>query len=103
MVEISNEFETWPDQIINLSYIPFIAEKVSDCHQHNLLSFDRIFLQLTDKVEMDEVLDEFENCPGQIIYFTVTIPWLLKMPIFNLIIGVTPSVLIRVSLTLHIK
>ena len=28
-----------------------------------LLSFDRIFLLLADKVDMDKILDEFENWP----------------------------------------
>ena len=27
MDEISNKFKNWPDMIINLSYIPLIAEK----------------------------------------------------------------------------
>ena len=39
---------------------------------------------------MDEVLDEFENCPHQIIYFRVTSPGLLKTSIFNLVISITP-------------
>ena len=29
MDEISKEFKNWPDRIINLSYVPLIAEKVA--------------------------------------------------------------------------
>ena len=36
-------------------------------------------MKLADKVDMDDVLDEFENCPDQIIYFRVTSTRLLKM------------------------
>ena len=35
---------------------------------------------------MDEVLDKFENCQNQVIYFRVTAPLFLKMPIFDLFI-----------------
>ena len=64
-----------------------------------------MFLELADKVDMDEILEEFENCPDLIIYFRVTIPWFLKMPIFDLLISihVTPSVFIRSSWILHIR
>ena len=31
-------------------------------------------MEFTDKVDMVEVLDEFENCPVQVIYFRVQIP-----------------------------
>ena len=31
------------------------------CHQYNTFSFDQIFLKLADKVDMDEILDEFKN------------------------------------------
>ena len=41
MDEISNEFENWPDQIINLkNYIPGLKKKhLFDCLQHNSFSF----------------------------------------------------------------
>ena len=49
-------------------------------------------MEFTDKVDMVEVLDEFENCPVQVIYFRVQIPCFLKMPL-DLVISITPSVL----------
>ena len=71
---ISDVFETWPDRIIYLTYVSLIVKKslYLTYHQHNLFSFDWIILKLADKVDMDEVLDKFENCPDQIIYFRVT-------------------------------
>ena len=33
------------------------------CQHHNLLSFDKIFLKLIDKVDRDEISDEFETSP----------------------------------------
>ena len=39
--------------------------------QLNSFSFDQIILKLADKVDMDEVLDKFDDCPDQIIYFRV--------------------------------
>ena len=68
-------------------------------------TFDRMFLELADKVDMDEILEEFENCPDQIIYFRVKILRFLKVPIFDLLISihVTPSVFIRSSWILHIR
>ena len=40
-----------------------MAETVSVlvCHQHNSFSFDWIFLKLADKMDMDEISDEFET------------------------------------------
>ena len=71
-------------------------------HQRNSFNFDWIILELADKVEMDEVLNEFKNCPDQVICFRVTTIWFLKMPIFDLVIRMTPPVLIRSSL-MYIK
>ena len=70
MDEISNEFETWPDQIICLfSNIPLVVEKASIrlCYQHNSFSLDGMFLKLADKVDMYEIFNEFETWPDQII------------------------------------
>ena len=37
------------------------------CHHHNSFSFDQMFLKLADKVDMDEILNKFENWPEWII------------------------------------
>ena len=78
--EFSDEFKTLPDQIINLIYVPLIAEKASVwlCHQHNSFSFDMIFLTLADKVDIDEILDVFENWPDRIIILKVMPPELRR-------------------------
>ena len=51
------KFENWPDRIINLWIMaPWLLHKpIWLCHQHNLFNFDRIFLKLADKVDIDEV------------------------------------------------
>ena len=36
-------------------------------HLHNSFSFDRIHLKLADKVDMDEISEEFKNWPDRII------------------------------------
>ena len=38
----------------------------------NLLSFDRLILEITDKVHMDEVLNQIETCPYQVILELLT-------------------------------
>ena len=57
-----------------------IAEKVSVrlCHHHNLFSFDQNFLKPAAKMNIDKILDQFENWPDRIIYFRVKFPGLLK-------------------------
>ena len=47
---ILDGFETWSDHIICLKVIsPLLLKKpIFDYHQHNLFSFDLIFLELTD-------------------------------------------------------
>ena len=47
------------------------------CHNHNSFSFDWMFLKLAGKVDMDEILDEFENWPDQIINLSY-IPWIAE-------------------------
>ena len=72
MDEISNEFKNWPDWIITLRITsPLLPQKslFDFCHQRNSFSFDWIFLKLEDKVDMDEILDEFET--GQIGSFII--------------------------------
>ena len=78
---ISHEFETWPDRIICLRRVSLIVIKKQQQQKKqqqsifdfildfiiSIFSFDRIILKLADKVDMDEVLDKFENCPDQII------------------------------------
>ena len=44
------------------------------------------------KMDMDKVWDESQNCPDQNIYYRVMSSWLLKTPIFDLVISITPSV-----------
>ena len=51
--------------ILELHVIPTTGEKASVwlCHQGNLFSFHQIFLKFADKMNMDEIWDEFENWP----------------------------------------
>ena len=70
MYRISDELETWPDRMIYFRVtFPWLLKRayIWLYHQHNLFSFDQIILEFGDKVGMDEVFDEFENCPDQII------------------------------------
>ena len=50
-----------------------------------------------------KISDEFENRPSQPIYHRVTSLWLLKMPIFYLVIIVALSVLIRSFWNLYVR
>ena len=44
-------------------------------------------------MDMDKVLDKFENCPDRVIYsYNLLIP---ENAYFNLVINITPSVFIR--------
>ena len=90
---------------LSKNYVPLIVAKsyIWLYHQHKLFSFDWIIPELVDKVGINEVLYEFETCQDQIIYFRVTIPWFLKMPVFDLVISITPSAIIRSSWLLHIR
>ena len=54
---------------LSLSKVPLMVEKPKFDF---IFSFDHIILKLADKVDMDEVLDEFEHCLDQYIYFRVT-------------------------------
>ena len=61
-----------------------IAEKpLFDSHHYNSFSFDRMFLKLGDNVDMDEILEKFENLLDRIIGLKLTSPWLLKKPLFD--------------------
>ena len=73
-----------------------IAKKapVRLCYQHNSFRFDWFFQKLADKVEMDEVSDEFETWPDQIISYRVTSPLIAEKPLYGCI---TCSVLIGSS------
>ena len=55
------------------------------------------FLKVADKMDMDEILDKFENWPDQIINLSITSSWLLKKPLFGFVISITHSVLIETS------
>ena len=56
-----------------------------------------MLLKLTDKMDMDEISNKFENWPDRIINNGDTLPWLLKKPLFDFFISITHSVLIRSS------
>ena len=154
MDKISDEFKNCPDRIINLRVtFPWLLKKYQiDSHQHNLFSFDQIFLKLADKVDMDEIsarshhlsksyvplivekdyswlyhqhysfsfdwislelpadqmeknetVDKFKNCPDQVIYYRVTNPWFLKLPIFDLVMNLNASVFYQIFLNLTYK
>ena len=106
MYEIFDKFENWQDQIINLRITsPWLLKKASVwlCHQHNLFSFDRTFLKLADKVDMNGIFNKFETWPDWIICFRVTSLWLWEKPIFDFISSITHSVLIGSSWNLQIK
>ena len=59
MDEILDKVKNWPDWIISLSLA---------------FSFDRSFLKLADKGGMDEISNEYENCPDQNTNLRVTSP-----------------------------
>ena len=42
------------------------------CHHNNSHSFDRLFLKLADKMNMDTISNKFENWPDRIIDLRVT-------------------------------
>ena len=46
---------------------------------------------------MDKISDEFETCPDRIINIRVTSTDCSKRPLFDLVISITPSVLIQSS------
>ena len=94
---ISDGFETWPDWIICLRLISPLLLKKPIFDISITYNLDQIILKLADKVDLDEMLDKFVNCPDQIIYYSVTSTRWLKTPIFNIVFGTTPSVLIRSS------
>ena len=81
--EISDEFENWPDRIINLRVTSPRLLKL--CHQRNLFSFARIFLKLADKVTTDNISVGYEDWIDWIINLRVTPPWLLKKPLFDFV------------------
>ena len=99
MDEIWDEFKTGQIKSLILELLPLDCWKASVwlCHQHNSFNFDRIILTLADKMDMDEIWDEFENWPNRIIYVRVTSPWLLKKPLFDFVISISHSVLIGSS------
>ena len=68
------------------------------CYQHYLFSFNRIFLKLADKVDMDEVWDVCEKWPDKIILLRILSLWL-----FDFVLSITCSVLVGSSLNLQIR
>ena len=73
---VASQTSSKPGQIASFvkSYAPLIVVKAFIYHQHNSFSFDWIILELADKVDMGEVLDEFEKRPDLIVYLRVTTP-----------------------------
>ena len=55
MDEISDEYENWPDPIIELPPLNDEKASIQLYHQHHSFSFDEIFLKLANKVDMDEI------------------------------------------------
>ena len=105
MDEISDDFKTWPDQIINLRVSSTDCWKKSlfDFVINNAFGFDRIFLKVADKVDMDGISGEFETWPDWIICLSLMSPWLLKKPVFDFIFSINHSVLIGSSWNLQIR
>ena len=64
MDKVSKEFK-----IAQIRSLILVAKNVSVllCHQYYSISFDRNFLKHADKVDIDEILDEFENWLNWII------------------------------------
>ena len=54
-------------------------------------------MKLADKVDVDVISSKFENWPDWIINLRVTLPWLLKKPLFDFVISINHSVLIKSS------
>ena len=78
MDAVSDEFETWSDPIIRLrvTSLRLLKKPIFDfLFSITRSSVNWIILKLADKMDMDEVLDEFENCTDQIINFRVTSPF----------------------------
>ena len=49
-----------------------VAMATRNSHRHNSFSFDRIYLKLADKLDMDGISDTFENWPHRIITLRIT-------------------------------
>ena len=77
--KISESFRNWSDRIINpgVTY-PWLLKRASVllCHQNNSVSFDRFFLTLADKVDMEAFSVEFKNWPDRSVnlksYISIT-------------------------------
>ena len=92
MDEISDKLENWPDRTINLRVSsPWLLKTLLFYFvitiNHSLLF--PMFLKLADKEDMDEISDKFENWLDRIINLRVTSPWLLKKPLFDIVISKT--------------
>ena len=113
MDEISNELKKQQKLARSdhyfYSYVTLIADKASVwlCHQHNLFSFDWIFLKLADKGVvggvMDEILDDFKNCPDWIINLMRVMSLDCWKSICDFVIKITHSVLISSFWNLQIR
>ena len=61
MYEILDVFVNWPDLIIVIELHPLDCSKSLCLTFSSVFSFNWIFLKLADKVDMDEISDEFET------------------------------------------
>ena len=99
MDEILRKFEKWPDWIINLRVTsPCLLKKASVwlCHQCNPFSSWNL------QIRWIWMISWTKSKTGQIgiINLRVMSPWLLKKPLFDFVISISHSVLIRSSWTL---
>ena len=59
MDKISDEFEPWQDRIINFRFMSiWLWKKSQFSSSASLVEFWRIFLEIADKIDMDEISDE---------------------------------------------
>ena len=56
-----------------------------------------MFLKLVDKVDIDEILDEFENWLDWIINLKSHVPLIAEKPLFDIVTGISYKVLIGSS------
>ena len=67
-VDTNSSVRSW--QIL---YVNYVLQYVNGNADHcNWFRFDRIFLKLVNKVDVDKILDKFKNYPDLILNFRVT-------------------------------
>ena len=75
---------------------PMDLQLENSCLHHNSFGFNRIFLKLADKVDMDKILNEFEKWAVRIIKQSY-VPLFAKVALFDIVINITQSVVTRCS------